>query len=44
MGGSSAGELLGDAGLASDPRFSSNVARVRNRAETDGLVARRSRV
>jgi itaconate CoA-transferase len=32
-------DLLGDAGLASDPRFSSNVARVRNRVLTDGLVA-----
>lgn len=27
-------------GMAEDPRFSSNVARVRNRAETDGEVAR----
>ncbi len=32
-------ELLGDAGLAADPRFCNNVARVKNRAATDGLVA-----
>jgi formyl-CoA transferase len=32
-------DLLGEADLASDPRFFSNVARVRNRKETDDLVA-----
>jgi formyl-CoA transferase len=32
-------DLLGEADLASDPRFLSNVARVRNRKETDDLVA-----
>jgi itaconate CoA-transferase len=32
-------DLLGDADLASDPRFFSNVARVRHRRETDDLVA-----
>lgn len=32
-------DFIGDAGLAEDPRFSTNVARVRNRAEVDGLVA-----
>ncbi|WP_158814025.1 CaiB/BaiF CoA-transferase family protein [Methylocapsa sp. S129] len=31
--------LLGDIALADDPRFSSNVLRVKNRAETDRLVA-----
>ena len=33
-------EVLGDAGLGTDPRFATNVARVGNRAETDGIVAR----
>ena len=33
------GTVLGDAALASDSRFSSNVLRVRQRAETDALVA-----
>jgi crotonobetainyl-CoA:carnitine CoA-transferase CaiB-like acyl-CoA transferase len=32
--------LLGDPGLGSDARFSTNVARVRHRAETDALVAK----
>ncbi len=32
--------VLGDAQIAADPRFESNVARVANRAETDALVAR----
>jgi crotonobetainyl-CoA:carnitine CoA-transferase CaiB-like acyl-CoA transferase len=32
-------DLLGDAALGSDARFASNVARVRNRAETDQVVA-----
>lgn len=31
--------FLGDAGLSADPRFATNVARVRNRAETDARVA-----
>jgi itaconate CoA-transferase len=31
--------LLGDIGLATDPRFCNNVARVNNRAQTDALVA-----
>lgn len=31
--------VLGDAGLASDPRFATNVARVEHRAATDALVA-----
>ncbi len=31
--------LLGDAALGTDPKFSTNVARVRHRAETDGLVS-----
>jgi itaconate CoA-transferase len=31
--------VLAQPGLAEDPRFSSNVLRVRNRAETDGTVA-----
>jgi itaconate CoA-transferase len=31
--------ILGDAALAEDPRFATNVARVSNRAETDRLVA-----
>ncbi len=30
--------LMGDAGLGTDARFATNVARVGNRAETDGLV------
>lgn len=30
--------LLGDAALGADPRFASNVVRVANRPETDGLV------
>lgn len=32
-------EVLGDAGLAGDPRFATNLARVAHRAETDALVA-----
>ena len=35
-----AAKVLGDASLGSDPRFSTNVARVANRPQTDGLVAR----
>ena len=35
-----AARILGDADLASDPRFATNVARVANRAQTDGLVAK----
>jgi crotonobetainyl-CoA:carnitine CoA-transferase CaiB-like acyl-CoA transferase len=31
-------ELLGDAALSEDPRFSTNVLRVKNRAETDRMV------
>jgi crotonobetainyl-CoA:carnitine CoA-transferase CaiB-like acyl-CoA transferase len=31
--------LLGNAALGTDPRFATNVARVRHRSETDGLVA-----
>ena len=31
--------VLGNVGLADDPRFAGNVARVKNRAETDGIVA-----
>jgi formyl-CoA transferase len=31
--------VLQNAALADDPRFSSNVARVRNRPQTDGMVA-----
>lgn len=31
--------FIGDASLATDPRFATNLARVRNRAETDALVA-----
>ncbi|MEE4453696.1 CaiB/BaiF CoA-transferase family protein [Novosphingobium resinovorum] len=34
-----AAEFLGDAALAADPRFATNLARVANRAETDALVA-----
>jgi formyl-CoA transferase len=33
-------EVLEDAALGTDPRFATNVARVGNRAETDGIVAR----
>ncbi|HRJ69893.1 MAG TPA: CaiB/BaiF CoA-transferase family protein [Beijerinckiaceae bacterium] len=33
-------EFLQDASISKDPRFSSNVARVNHRAETDGMVAR----
>ena len=33
------GEILGDATLASDPRFSDNPRRVANRAALDGLIA-----
>lgn len=33
-------EFLNDAGLGTDPRFATNVARVQNRAETDAVVAR----
>ncbi|HWI28103.1 MAG TPA: CaiB/BaiF CoA-transferase family protein [Stellaceae bacterium] len=33
-------EILGDAALARDPRFSDNPRRVANRAELDGIVAR----
>ncbi len=33
------GEFLKDGALASDPRFARNVDRVRNRQETDGIVA-----
>jgi itaconate CoA-transferase len=33
------GEILGDAALAEDPRFSDNNGRVANRAEADALVA-----
>ncbi|MEC9346994.1 MAG: CaiB/BaiF CoA-transferase family protein [Pseudomonadota bacterium] len=32
--------FLGDTGPVTDPRFATNVARVRNRPETDGMVAR----
>ena len=32
-------KVLGDAALAADPAFATNVARVRRRAETDGKVA-----
>jgi itaconate CoA-transferase len=34
-------DVLGEAALASDPRFASNVARVENRTETDARVAAR---
>lgn len=34
-----AATFLGDAGIGDDPRFATNVARVRNRQETDGHVA-----
>jgi formyl-CoA transferase len=33
-------QVLGDGDLGADPRFATNVARVANRTETDGLVAR----
>lgn len=33
-------DFVGDGALATDPRFATNVARVRNRAETDAIVAR----
>jgi len=32
-------EILGDAGLASDPRFASNSLRVKNRAELEAIVS-----
>jgi formyl-CoA transferase len=35
-----AAEVLGDSGLGTDPRYATNVARVRNRPEMDGIVAR----
>jgi itaconate CoA-transferase len=34
------GSVLGDASLGDDARFATNLARVRHRRETDGLVAR----
>ncbi len=34
-----ANDVLGDAGLAADPRFATNVERVRRRSETDARVA-----
>lgn len=34
-----AGDFIGDPAMATDPRFATNVARVRNRAETDAAVA-----
>ncbi|MFV0512884.1 MAG: CaiB/BaiF CoA transferase family protein [Jhaorihella sp.] len=33
-------DFVGDAALATDPGFATNVARVRNRADTDAVVAR----
>jgi formyl-CoA transferase len=33
-------EVLGDAGLGTDARYATNIARVSNRAETDGIVVR----
>jgi len=33
-------KVLGDASLGSDPRFATNIKRVANRPETDGIVAR----
>jgi crotonobetainyl-CoA:carnitine CoA-transferase CaiB-like acyl-CoA transferase len=33
-------DVLGDAGLAKDPRFATNEARVRNRAAFDAVIAR----
>ena len=33
-------EVLGEPGLGTDPRFATNPARIANRGETDGLVAR----
>jgi formyl-CoA transferase len=38
------GDVLGDAGLAEDPRFASGAARVANRAVLDPLIADRLRV
>jgi formyl-CoA transferase len=35
-----ADKVLGDASLGTDPRFATNPQRVKNRAETDGIVAR----
>jgi formyl-CoA transferase len=35
-----AGKVLGDAALADDPDFATNVERVKRRAETDGRVAK----
>jgi formyl-CoA transferase len=35
-----AAEVLGDAALGTDPRYATNVARVRNRPDMDGIVAR----
>jgi itaconate CoA-transferase len=35
-----AADVLSDAPLGSDPRYATNLARVRNRPETDGIVAR----
>ena len=32
-------DFMGNASLGTDPRFATNVARVRNRRETDGIVA-----
>lgn len=32
-------DFLGDASLSADPRFATNVARVKNRAETDAIVS-----
>jgi formyl-CoA transferase len=32
-------KVLGNAALATDPKFATNIARVKHRAETDGLVA-----
>ena len=34
-----AGDFIGDPAMATDPRFATNVARVRNRADTDAAVA-----
>jgi formyl-CoA transferase len=35
-----AAEVLGDAALGTDPRYATNVARVRNRPDMDGIIAR----
>jgi itaconate CoA-transferase len=35
-----AADVLGDASLGTDPRYATNVARVRNRPDMDGIVAR----